>query len=108
MVYGDQRPHLVALIVPDLDFARSYARQHRLAPDLSTLVDDPGFQKAIREAVARANQKLSVIERVRHYRLMAEPFTIENGLMTPTMKLKRQQIFQLHQGLIEGLYEARR
>jgi long-chain acyl-CoA synthetase len=108
MVYGDRRPHLVALIVPDLDFARSYARQHRLAPDLSTLADDPGFQHAIGEAVRRANQKLSVIERVRHYRLMAQPFTIENGLMTPTMKLKRQQIFQLHQGLIDGLYEAGR
>jgi long-subunit acyl-CoA synthetase (AMP-forming) len=39
---------------------------------------------------------------------MAQPFTIENGLMTPTMKLKRQQIFQLHQGLIESLYESSR
>jgi long-chain acyl-CoA synthetase len=108
MVYGDRRPHLVALIVPDLDFARSYARQHRLAPDLSTLADDPGFQRAIADAVGRANQNLSVIERVRRYRLMAQPFTIENGLMTPTMKLKRQQIFQLHQGLIDGLYESSR
>jgi long-chain acyl-CoA synthetase len=108
MVYGDRRPHLVALIVPDLDFARSYARQHRLAPDLSTLADDPGFQRAIAAAVGRANQNLSVIERVRRYRLMAQPFTIENGLMTPTMKLKRQQIFQLHQGLIDGLYESSR
>jgi long-chain acyl-CoA synthetase len=107
MVYGDRRPHLVALIVPDAEFARSYARKHGLSPDLASLVDDAGFQRAIGEAVRRANQSLSVIERVRQFRLMAEPFTIENGLMTPTLKLKRQRICRLHGELIEGLYETR-
>ena len=108
MVYGDRRPHLVALIVPDAEFARSYARQHGLSPDLTSLVANAGFQRVIGEAVRRANQNLSVIERVRHFQLMAEPFTIENGLMTPTLKLKRQQICRLHQDLIDGLYDARR
>jgi long-chain acyl-CoA synthetase len=107
MVYGDRRPHLVALIVPDAEFARSYARQHGVSPELASLVDDTGFQRAIGEAVSRANQSLSVIERVRRFRLMAEPFTIENGLMTPTLKLKRQQICRRHGDLIEGLYEGR-
>jgi long-chain acyl-CoA synthetase len=107
MVYGDRRPHLVALIVPDADFARRYAREHGLSPALANLVDDPGFQRTVGEAVRRANQSLSVIERVRQFRLMAEPFTIENGLMTPTLKLKRQKICRLHGELIEGLYETR-
>jgi len=98
----------VALIVPDTDFARSYARKHGLSPDLASLADDAGFQRAIGEAVSRANQSLSVIERVRQFRLMAEPFTIENGLMTPTLKLKRQQICRRHQELIDELYESRR
>jgi long-chain acyl-CoA synthetase len=44
---------------------------------------------------------------VRQFRLMAEPFTIENGLMTPTLKLKRQRISGLHRELIEKLYESR-
>jgi long-chain acyl-CoA synthetase len=108
MVYGDARPHLVALIVPDTEFARSYASRHGLPLDLPSLVEDAGFQHAIAEAVSRANQGLSVIERVRHFRLMPEPFTIENGLMTPTLKLKRRQICRLHQDLIDGLYEGRR
>lgn len=107
MVYGDRRPHLVALIVPDAEFARRYARQHGLSPDLTSLVANAGFQRVIGEAVRRANQNLSVIERVRHFQLLPEPFTIENGLMTPTLKLKRQQICRLHQDLIDGLYEAR-
>ena len=64
------------------------------------------FERAIGEAVARANEHLSVIERVRHFRLMPEPFTIENGTMTPTLKLKRQLIYRVHRDLFEGMYQA--
>jgi long-chain acyl-CoA synthetase len=106
IVYGDRRPHLVALLVPDIEFARRYAKTHRLAPDVASLAQDAGFQRAIGEAVRRANQSLSVLERVRHFRLMAEPFSIENGMMTPTLKLKRQEIYRTHRDLFETLYEA--
>ena len=74
IVYGDGQPHLVALIVPDAEFAKGYARQHELQPDLDELVQHKDFERAIGEAVARANESLSVIERVRHFRLMAEAF----------------------------------
>jgi long-chain acyl-CoA synthetase len=104
IVYGDRRPHLVALIVPDADFAKSYARAHRLPFDLATLAEDEGFERALGEAVKRANQTLSVLERVRHFKLMPEPFSIENGLMTPTLKLKRQVIYRAHRELFESLY----
>jgi len=106
IVYGDSRPHLVALIVPHADFAKTYSRRHGLPDGLKTLVEDEGFQKAIAESVRRANQGLSVIERVRRVHLMAEPFTIENGLMTPTMKLKRQEIYRAHAQLFESLYQS--
>jgi long-chain acyl-CoA synthetase len=105
IVYGDRRPHLVALIVPDVDAAKAYARAHRCSPDLNHLAHDPEFQRTIGTAVDRANKHLSVIERVRHFRLMPEPFTIENGTMTPTLKLKRQLIYRVHEGLLESLYQ---
>jgi long-chain acyl-CoA synthetase len=104
IVYGDRRPHLVALIVPHADFAKAYARRHGMPDDLAALVEDEGFQKAMAEGVRRANQSLSVIERVRRFHLMAKPFTIENGLMTPTLKLKRQDIYRTHRELFESLY----
>jgi long-chain acyl-CoA synthetase len=105
IVYGDGRPHLVALIVPDAEFAKAYARQHGSKPDVAELVQHKEFERAIGEAVARANEGLSVIERVRHFKLMPEPFTIENGTMTPTLKLRRQLIYRLHQGLFESMYQ---
>ena len=86
----------MALIVPDAEFAKAYAR--RKLADLDELVQHKDFERAIGEAVARANESLSVIERVRHFRLMAKPFTVENGTMTPTLKLKRPLIYRLHKG----------
>ena len=107
IVYGDRRPHLVALIVPDADFAKGFARSRSLKPDLALLVENTDFRGAVGEAVRRANATLGTLERVRHFRLMAEPFSIENGMMTPTMKLKRQIIYRTHRELFEELYEAR-
>jgi long-chain acyl-CoA synthetase len=108
IVFGDRRPHLVALIVPDHDFARDYARRCGCAAELAHLAEDRAFQKAVGEIVARANRNLSVIERVRRFHVMKEPFTIENGMVTPTMKLKRQRIYREFAGLFESLYEPHR
>src|SRR3546814_10744561 len=63
LVYGDRRPHLVALIVPDMDFAKAWARAQGKPADLPELAADPEFQKAIREAMDRVNGSLSAIER---------------------------------------------
>jgi long-chain acyl-CoA synthetase len=106
IVYGDRRPHLVALIVPDGEAAKAHARAHGCSPDLNRLAEDPEFHRTIGTAVDRANRTLSVIERVRHFRLMPEPFSIENGTMTPTLKLKRQLIYRVHKNLFESLYQA--
>jgi long-chain acyl-CoA synthetase len=104
LVYGDRRPHLVALIVPDADFAQSFARRHKTSAHVAQLAEDKRFRDAIGEAVRRANQSLSVIERVRRFHILSEPFTIEDGMMTPTLKLKRQRIYLHHKDLLEGLY----
>jgi long-chain acyl-CoA synthetase len=106
IVYGDRRPHLVALIVPDAEAAKAYARANGRAARLEELVEDPGFHKRIGDAVERANQSLSVIERVRHFRLLPKPFSIESGTMTPTLKLKRQLIYRTHEDLFESLYQT--
>jgi long-chain acyl-CoA synthetase len=106
IVYGDARPHLVALLVPDAEFAKAFAKQHKLKPDLAELARHKDFERAIGEAVARSNEHLSVIERVRHFRVMPEPFSIEKGTMTPTLKLRRQLIYRVHKDLFESLYQA--
>ncbi len=104
MVYGDARAHLVALIVPDADFAGSYAADRGLDAGLAALAEDDGFRKAIGEAVSRAADGLSAVERVKRFAIAAEPFSIENGELTPTIKIRRHAIVARYREVLEGLY----
>lgn len=108
LVFGDQRPHLVALVVPHHDFTKKFARAHGCKPDLLELAQNPEFKAAIGEAVSRANRRLSSIERVRKFQVMPEPFSIENGYLTPTMKLRRHLIIGAYKDLLEKLYASGR
>jgi long-chain acyl-CoA synthetase len=107
MVYGDRRPYLVALIVPDPEFTRSWAQRHGKPNDLSVLGEDPDFRKAIAAGVDRVNRNLSQIERVRRFAVADEPFTIENEQLTPTMKIRRHAILTRYRDRLNALYEMK-
>jgi long-chain acyl-CoA synthetase len=105
MVHGDKRPHVVALIVPDADFATAWARKHdKDEDDLERVIADPEFRRVIGAAVDRVNRQMSAIEKVRRFILTAEPFSVANGMMTPTMKIRRHVIRQTHGAALEALY----
>jgi long-chain acyl-CoA synthetase len=87
MVYGDRRPHLVALLVPDPEIASAPDRQERL-----------------QRAVDRVNADLSVIERVRRFIVADEPFTIENEQLTPSLKIRRHVIGDVYGEQLSALY----
>jgi long-chain acyl-CoA synthetase len=102
MVFGDRHPYLVAVIVPDADFIAGYA-----PADLAALADDAAFTKAIGAVVTRVNQTLSSNERVRRFVIATEPFTIANGQMTPTLKIKRHVIREVYGAALDGLYQSK-
>lgn len=105
MVYGDRRPHLVALIVPAEDFAADWARRHRRAFALETLVVNAEFRTAIGAAVDRLNRTLPSYEKIRRFALIPTPFSVENGLLTPTLKIRRHKVLQQYGPVLAGLYE---
>ena len=104
MVYGDGRPHIVALLVPDAEWAREWARSASKDAKLTALVEDGDFRKAVGAAVDDTNQRLSIIEKVRNFVVIADPFTIENGQLTPTMKARRHKILEVYGARLEALY----
>ncbi|MGC2856412.1 AMP-dependent synthetase/ligase [Novispirillum sp. DQ9] len=104
MVYGDKRPHLVALVVPDAEFAAAWARQNGRPADLQVLVDDAEFRRAMADALDRVNRTLSQIEKIRRFTLVADPFTVENEMMTPTLKIRRHVIRQTYGERLETMY----
>ncbi len=104
MVYGDRRPHLVGLIVPDAEWTREWAAARGQEPDQAGA--DPEYQSALRAAVERVNADLSVTERVRRVILADEPFTIANEEMTPSMKIRRHVIRARYQDRLDALYQG--
>ena len=107
MVFGDRRPYLVAIVVPDRDFAAGLATKNGSQADPAALAADPGLVQAIGAAVARVNRELTPIERVRRFAIAAEPFTIANGQMTPTLKVKRHAIREAYGAALDALYDGK-
>jgi long-chain acyl-CoA synthetase len=89
MVYGDRRPHLVALLVPDAEIA-----------------SEPDLHQRLQRAVDRVNAELSVIEKVRRFITADEPFGIENEQLTPSMKIRRHVISKAYGPRLDALYPA--
>ncbi len=105
MVSGDKRPYIVGLIVPDPEWAFDWAKKQGMKPDMKQLQANPEFKNAVRKAVDRLNKDVSVIERLRQFEFTDEPFTIENGEMTPSMKIRRHVIRDRYQTKINGMYK---
>jgi len=104
MVYGDRRPYLVGLIVPDPEWMKEWAAEAGVVADLSLLKTNPAFHKALGAAVDRVNGGLSVIEKVRRFIIADEPFTIENEQLTPSLKIRRHVIRKNYIDRLDALY----
>jgi len=91
MVVGDRRPYLVGLVVPDKEWEAS-------------LPPGTDLHKAVMAAVDRVNGGLSVIEKVRRVLVADEPFTIENGALTPSLKVRRHVLRERYGERLDALY----
>lgn len=106
MVVGDKRPYIVGLVVPDAEWALEWARANDEKFDLKTLQDLPAFRSAVRAAIDRVNQELSVIEKVRQYAFADEAFGIENEEMTPSLKIRRHKLKERYGERLDALYKG--
>jgi long-chain acyl-CoA synthetase len=104
MVSGDKRPYLVAALVAREEFVKHWAAHHGKSASLAELAAEPAFATAIGQAVERVNAKLSMIERVRHFILVPEPYSIENNMLTPSLKIRRHVIRKVYGDRLEALY----
>ena len=103
MIYGDYKNYLVAIIVPDNEFMQQWMHNNKKI-SLSELSKDKDFYNNIREVVDRVNKKLSLIEQVRKFIIIDHEFTIDNDMMTPTMKVRRFIVKEKYKTQLEKLY----
>ncbi len=104
MVSGDRRPWLAAVVVPSEECIDEWASRLDL-PDLAALADDDRFQAALADRVNEINATLSPVERVRRIIVASEPFTTDNGLMTPTLKVRRHKVLEIYGSVLDRLYD---
>jgi long-chain acyl-CoA synthetase len=104
MTYGDKRPYLVAVLVPEQSFIEEWARTSGLEANLADLSKNDAFGKALGAVLDRANGRLSQLEKVRRFVIASEPFTTENAMMTPTLKIRRHKIRETYWERLDGLY----
>ena len=105
MVSGDKRPYIVGLIVPDPEWAVEWAHGQDIKFDFTELQANPQFRAAVRAAVDRVNADVSVTEKVRQFEFTDEPFSIENGEMTPSMKIRRHIIRERYTARVNAMYK---
>lgn len=67
---------------------------------------DPDLETEVRRAVVAANTQVSRAEQIRTFRILANQFTEEHGLLTPSLKLKRRAIENAYEAVVEALYQA--
>jgi long-chain acyl-CoA synthetase len=108
VVIGEDRPFLTALVVPDFDSLRMRARDHGI--DETSYSDDELLEhedvRSLFDQTFRTyNHEAAAHEKIRNFRLLAEPFTVEDGTLTPTLKLRRSVITDRYADLVDEMYE---
>lgn len=105
VLFGDRRPYVVALLVPNFEELARWAERRGLpTADRGQLVSHPEVQELYREIVDRVNASLARFETIKRFRLLPEPFTMDGGELTPTLKVKRRVIMERYGHLIEAMY----
>ena len=104
-IIGDERKYVSALIVPAFAPLEDYARSRNI--DFASheeLIGHPEIVQFYHERIETNQKDLAGFEKIKKFKLMAKPFTQEDGEMTPTMKLKRKVINEKYRNIIDGIY----
>lgn len=107
IVVGDNRPYIGALISLDTEMLPEWLRAHgQPVVDAAQAAELPAVRESLERAIARANKQVSRAESIRRYRIVNAAFTVENGYMTPSLKLKRRRVLADFADEVEALYES--
>jgi long-chain acyl-CoA synthetase len=107
VLLGDRRMFLTALIVPDFDALMEYANARKIAyASQADLTKSREIRELMEQNIAQIQKDLAGFERVRKFALLEKPFSIEDGEITPTQKIRRNVVEQRYAHIIEKMYEG--
>ena len=106
VIFGADRPHNVALIVPDMTALRAWAKTKGIEGDGEALLADSRVRKLLESEVATYSKDFKGFERIKDFVIDTEELTIQNGMLTPTLKLKRNKVVAKYDEVFASLYPA--
>ncbi len=105
VVLGDRRKFLSALIYPNIEALKSFAHEHKIdISDIKNFLGTPKIFQYVSNEINRLSNQLARFEQIKKFTLLSEPFTIENGELTPTLKIKRKFVEQKYLEIVDRMY----
>ena len=105
IVFGDRKPYLVALLNPNIERLIDFAREEELDYlDIAELVQNSRINDLFNERIAELNKNHPSYNTIKYFTLIPEEFSIEGGELTPTLKLKRKDIYNKYKDIVDEMY----
>ncbi len=105
LIHGDQKKYIIALLSLDHQHAKKWAEDNGIsATDINSIINNTKFTDEIRRHVIKVNSELANHESVKKYQVIVEEFTVENGFLTHSLKVKRKLLDQKYKDTINNLY----
>lgn len=106
-LYGDGKPYCIMLFtLNEIELRAQLKAEGITASTDVSLAQHPAVTRKVSNAVTRVNETLASYETIKHFAILEEDFSIENGLLTPTLKMKRKIIIERYSSVIDSLYSA--
>jgi long-chain acyl-CoA synthetase len=104
VMYGDRRPYPVALITLDPEEIGPWAKEQGLPDDPAVLAQDPKVNELIQEVLDDVNAKYAQVEQIKKFKILDHDLSQETGELTPTLKVKRNVVYDRYADSFEQLY----
>jgi long-chain acyl-CoA synthetase len=105
VMYGDRKPYPVALITLDPEEILPWAKEQGLPEDMAELAENEQVQEMVQKELDRANSNYAQVEQVKRFQIIDHDLSIDTGELTPTLKVKRNVVYDRYHDLFEGMYK---
>jgi long-chain acyl-CoA synthetase len=103
-MYGDRKPYPVALVTLDPEEIIPWAKEHGLPEDLAQLAEQEQVRELVQTELERANSNYAQVEQIKKFKILDHDLSIETGELTPTLKVKRNVVYDRYDELFESMY----
>jgi len=105
IVFGENQKFAAAIIHPDFNFLKAWCKKHNIkftTPE--EMIHNEDVIKRFNKEVKYLNESLGEVEKVKRFELIADEWTVQNGILTPTLKVKRRVVMRKYESIVVKLF----